>query len=205
MTPTKKGSNVYVRYTMKNDVTGEELTFKANSFVDNMANFLFGILAAAPNGAKTASVVETDGSPATPKTSAAANFGVTTIAASAAGAGSNSAGIRVGTGDTAFDHEDYELDTIIDHGTGAGELEYGASTTVSPVYAAGNITFSIKRTFVNSSGSSIEVKEVGIAVFCDIDNTEIYFLLDRTVLDTSVIFTNGTTWTVTAEFTVESE
>lgn len=83
-----------------------------------------------------------------------------------AGIGADTYGIVVGTnaGSTPEDNENYKLDTKILHSaTGeGGKLNYRDVSFLAPVEAAGNIDLDITRPFINESGSTITVKEIGI-------------------------------------------
>jgi len=75
-------------------------------------------------------------------------------------------GIVVGASDTAFTSTDTALATKIEHGTGATQVEYGVfpdtSVTTEPAISGGKTTMKLARNFINNSGSSITIKEVGI-------------------------------------------
>ncbi len=70
-------------------------------------------------------------------------------------------GIAVGTGVTAVTIADFALGTIIAHGVGVGQLQYGATTVNAPTTVGSTRQFTITRTFSNASGGSITVTEVG--------------------------------------------
>lgn len=80
--------------------------------------------------------------------------------------GDDTHGIVVGTnaGSTPEDNENYKLDTKILHSaTGeAGKLNYRNVSFVAPVDVGGNVDLDITRAFLNESGSTITVKEIGI-------------------------------------------
>lgn len=72
-------------------------------------------------------------------------------------------GIVVGTGSTAVAVTDYALVTKIDDGSGSGQLLYQAVViSTSMTISDPDISFTIRRDFLNSSGDSITVNEVGI-------------------------------------------
>ena len=83
-----------------------------------------------------------------------------------AAAGSTVNGIVVGTNDGAFSAEAYELGALIAHGTGPGQMSYGAQNLPTSDYdaTADNEKWTITHTriFNNNSGAAIEVKEVGL-------------------------------------------
>jgi len=76
----------------------------------------------------------------------------------------SSYGVKVGGGDTPNALSTYALASPIIHGTSSGQLIYGAHTIESVINPSGNdLTFRITRAFTNNSGSSVTVKEIGIA------------------------------------------
>jgi hypothetical protein len=76
-------------------------------------------------------------------------------------AGDTSAGILVGTSDTPVSLGQYNLLGLIPHGTGSGQLSYGA-TVVEDLTIDTTYFFRIIRTFTNNSGASITVREIGL-------------------------------------------
>ena len=82
--------------------------------------------------------------------------------ASLAAAGDATKGTVVGTGINAVAITDIALQTLITHGTGAGQLQYGIQTFQNPITAGATRKFSMTRTFINGSGSSITVQEAGL-------------------------------------------
>jgi len=101
-------------------------------------------------------------------------------------------GIRIGTGTTPPTVTDHTLETPIAHGAGATQMEHGATSVGDPSEAAGTVSFSITRAFVNNSGGTIVVKEVGLII--ETHNTW-YFLLLKDAVSDSVA--HGQTYTVT--------
>jgi len=88
-------------------------------------------------------------------------------------------GIIVGTDDTAVTFDDYKLGAQILQGAGAGLFQYGAMTYGAPATDGGETSFSLTRVFTNNSGSSIDVKEIGVAAY---QTTNYYVLLIRDVI-----------------------
>ncbi|HOW51739.1 MAG TPA: hypothetical protein PLV42_06820 [bacterium] len=81
-----------------------------------------------------------------------------------AGEGISSYGLRVGTGNNVCTVSDNQVQTLINHGNGAGQLYYRPSTQVNGAYTpptiSGNDVYCvINRKFDNNSGSDITVKE----------------------------------------------
>lgn len=72
-------------------------------------------------------------------------------------------GLIVGSGDTAVAKDDTKLDAMIAHGTGSGQLDYN-DTSVTAIEQDGDVSsITLTRTFTNSSGGIIVVKEMGWA------------------------------------------
>lgn len=73
-------------------------------------------------------------------------------------------GFLVGSGDTAPTMDDYQLATMITHGTGAGQLSHQALDNIDTKSTTGQVTsFRIGRTFTNGSGGDVTVREMGMA------------------------------------------
>lgn len=84
------------------------------------------------------------------------NFGMN------AAAGTTTYGIRVGTGNTPVAIDDYALETPIEEGTGAGQMEHLVCTVATSVVAAPSCSFVVSRSIVNNSPAEITVREAGI-------------------------------------------
>lgn len=112
-------------------------------------------------------------------------------------AGVTNKGIVVGTSTQAVAGDDYALIAQIGHGSGVGELNYGSESAVAPSTLGSTRSFQLTRTFTNSSGAVIEVKEVGIYVLMHRGTpsvTDTYCIADRTLLAFSI--NNGQAKTV---------
>ena len=109
-----------------------------------------------------------------------------------AGVANDDYGVLVGTGTTPVDNTDYAMETKIDHGAGAGELNYGESSKVAAAVVGVNVDLQFIRTFTNSSGNTINVTEIGIYRYVA---TPIFMTLHEIVTLTAV--PNGQTLTVT--------
>ena len=83
---------------------------------------------------------------------------------SAGGIGDVTFGTIVGTGVTAPTIDDYKIETIIDHGVAAGQLQYGAVTFGAPSSDATTSQFTVTRNFANGSGGAITVNEIALYV-----------------------------------------
>jgi hypothetical protein len=79
------------------------------------------------------------------------------------GAGNSSIGILIGTSNTAFDISQYNMQALIGHGTGTGQMTYVAMPSPgAPVFANPDISLVISRDFTNNSGAAITVREIGL-------------------------------------------
>lgn len=110
------------------------------------------------------------------------------------GAGVTNYGTVVGTGTNAVTMTDYELQTLIAHGTGAGQLQYGAVTFGSPTTDGKSRYFEFERTFTNGSGDSITVNEIGLHIYPT--SVSYYFLFLRDVLPSGVVVADTQVLTV---------
>ncbi len=75
-------------------------------------------------------------------------------------------GLLVGTGTTAVLKNDNTIETLIDDGTAAGELEYGVMVVSAALVVAGGYRVTLSRQFDNNSGGNITVKECGWVSEC---------------------------------------
>ncbi len=111
-----------------------------------------------------------------------------------AGAGDSVQGIQVGTGSAAVSLTDYQLQSKIAHGNGAGQLSYQIMTFTTPATVGNTHSFTAARSFTNNSGSQINVTEIGLSNG-GWAGAWYYFLVERTLLSFSIA--NGATGTVT--------
>jgi hypothetical protein len=186
------------------DANGHIVRYETKGcFVIQFAEILYRFIYSAASTAATSDFTATDGTEDrlyASWTSAA----VTTVLACSSPAGNTTYGIVVGTGDTAVVYTNHDIETKIAHGTGAGQLSYGAHSPLSVSYDSELLSFGITRTITNSSGSTITVKEV--AIICAHVNgyNTAYFLLDRHVFETSVPMVDGSVWTFTWRIDAEA-
>jgi len=110
----------------------------------------------------------------------------------AAGYGSTSNGIVIGTSDTPYSPTQYKLQNIISHGSGAGQMLYGIQNIDQPQQVTGGYRVVLSRVFTNVSGASITVKEIG--VYMSAYNVG-SFMMARDVIP-SVTVANGQSLTV---------
>ncbi len=76
----------------------------------------------------------------------------------------DTAGVVVGSGNAAPTISDFALGVKIAHGTGSGQLQYGAVTFGAPASDLTTSQFTVTRNFANASGASVTVNEIGLYV-----------------------------------------
>jgi hypothetical protein len=107
-------------------------------------------------------------------------------------------GLVVGSGDAPNSISTYALASQIIHGSGSGQLIYGA-TTVEAVAnpSGGDLQFRVIRPFTNNSGASVTVKEVGIyGNLRDSGGADRSFAIARDVLPSPSSVPDGATMTL---------
>jgi hypothetical protein len=116
--------------------------------------------------------------------------------------GNDTYGIVVGTDDTEFSPEQYDLIAKIAQGVGTGQFSYTAGVVDAGGYTGGTTTWKTTeyRIFNNNSGDPITVKEVGIIAYAY--NSGAFYLFERSVLDPTVAVANGAQLTVTYEISM---
>ncbi len=122
-----------------------------------------------------------------------------------AGAAANDAtyGIQVGNGNNAPTITDYVIQSLITHGSGAGQLQYGGVTYGAPSSDATTSQFTITRNFSNASGGSITVNEITLVVKgCIVDSNQQNFLVIRDVIGGGIAVPNGQT--LTANYRIQT-
>jgi hypothetical protein len=199
---TPKLPKAVIEYEIR-DKNGKLLSkgkLPAKSWVGNVIGILSGMISLWSGGSggsyftSRSDLVDTSGA-ARPFTLGSYTSSVTL--GGCAPAGEATAGIVLGTSDTPVTLSQYNLQAPISHGTGSGQLSYGATTVESLVK---NTTwyFRVIRTFTNNSGASITVKEMGLIVRLGYGAGSFYFnaMLARDVLSTPVTIPNGSTLTV---------
>jgi hypothetical protein len=129
-----------------------------------------------------------------------------------AGDDDDSYGIIVGSGTAPVALDQYTLVSKIPHGTGSGQLDYGAmsvedigldTTVTPPIYRLRLI-----RSFTNLSGAGININEVGVVARNYWKNhygvqNDVKFLIARDVLPTTYTVPNGGAATVAITLEVE--
>lgn len=77
--------------------------------------------------------------------------------------GNDRDGLIVGTGTTPPAVDDWDLENLIPHGAGAGQLDYGPTGTgLALDVANNNVKWTWERVFNNNSGADITINEVGL-------------------------------------------
>lgn len=112
------------------------------------------------------------------------------------GAGGWTLGICVGTGTNAPTITDCWLQGAISHGTGAGQLQYGAMTFGAPASDSTASHFTLTRDFANGSGGSITVNEVVLMVLNDGNGGNSNVCAIRDVISGGYAVPNGQTLTL---------
>ena len=114
-----------------------------------------------------------------------------------AGEGVDTHGIVVGTSDAAWSYTQYCLQAQIRHGTGSGQLSYGATSIQSTSDTGSPAKLTLQRSFDNNSGGDITVREIGWQlVGKDDGGNPRNFMIARDVI-TATTVPNGGRLTVT--------
>lgn len=108
-------------------------------------------------------------------------------------------GIIIGSGDTAFDIDNHDLDALISNGTGSGQMSYAAQSRGVLSYASKIWTILHSRNFSNYSGALITVKEIGLMTYNYYFGANGNYLLARDVIDTPIDVADSTVLTVEYE------
>lgn len=111
--------------------------------------------------------------------------------------GDLTAGILVGSSDTPVSLGQYNLIQRIEHGTGAGQLQYGAMTVESLVKDS-VWTLRLVRTFTNATSSTIVVREFGLflKIYIPVSPTYASIMLARDVPPSAINIPAGSTLTI---------
>lgn len=110
-------------------------------------------------------------------------------------------GIVVGTDGTDETFSDYALLSKITTGNGAGQLRYLAQTWNGPTIDSTSLVFQEIRSFINNSGNTITVREIGIQSLLGSSGTYKYLTV-RDNLSVAVDVLAGKTLTVTYTITI---
>lgn len=155
-----------------------------------------GWLSTQVNNASTVSVPDTNNTART-ITTALTWWGGT---GATPGIGITTHGILVGTGTTAPAITNYAMETLIAHGTGAGQLSYAAQvmTTTAWTVSGSDSYCDNTRTLTNSTVGTITIREVGYVI--NMSSTTHRFLIDRTAANQAV--TASTAVVITYRFKI---
>lgn len=203
----KKGINLNVKYAIEvKDKTGKVSTRQRGTCRSLLRNFMywlhqfFTISDTGSYGTSWTTADTSNTSRTFPRLSGGAQ-GLTGAFGAVANTSAN--GLRVGSSDAAVTPTDYELTSLIPHGTTGTELVYNSQTVEAVAVVGSSTTFRVSRSFTNNSGTTITVKEIG-AVFIQDDQTPtdrfVCYLHD--VLPSSVPVPDGSTFTLRYTFTV---
>jgi hypothetical protein len=102
--------------------------------------------------------------------------------------GSTTRGILVGSNSTPVTLDDYQLGTLIAHGSGSGQLFYYAGLTEYVASIANKRIRLYQRPIANKSGANITVYEMGLVLT---SNNAWNFLLARNVIGSGLVLVNG--------------
>jgi hypothetical protein len=184
----------------KNGKLTEKGKFPAKSWVGNIVGLLSSIIAtwavsSSSYALSTRGDLTDTGGNARSTMLGTGNVGVTL--GGGAPAGEASAGIVVGSSDMPVSIGQWRLDSQIGHGTGSGQLQYGA-TTVDSLIKNTTWFFRIVRTFTNGSGTTLTVREIGLYVRLGLSTSPYYYscMLARDVPPSPINVPNGSTLTV---------
>ena len=154
---------LYCQYILK-DVDGKTLkkkTFKSKSFVKAFILMLYCILSG--KGDYTPAFEITDVTTTARTITFTNTQGNSNQLYMSAGSTVTTFGVLIGSGVTAISMDDTAMETLIAHGTSAGELQYGAVSFGAPATTATETSFRVTRVFTNGSGGNVSVEETGIA------------------------------------------
>jgi hypothetical protein len=114
------------------------------------------------------------------------NWGTSHCAPGAIEAASNddSCGIVVGTGTTAPANSDYKIETKIAQGSAATQLQHGATACSAGNINGANVDMVISRMFINGSGGTITLKEIGLYLKNALQTTWVFLLIHDAVNQT---------------------
>lgn len=198
LSKTEAGIRTFYRITVRDDKTGKIVSDtgekNSHSLVQHFLQFLYICFADTNNAIEdTGNTSRTVVKPAT-----TAN----TILKIAAPANNDDYGLMVGSGTTAEAATDYALATLIAHGTGSGQLQYGATSVSDGAVSGANVDQVNTRTFTNGSGATVTVKEIGIYCIGYDGIVYRYFCICRDVLGTVQDVEDGQT--ATLQYTVRT-
>lgn len=112
-------------------------------------------------------------------------------------AGSSEWGLVVGQGAGAETNVNYKLTDQLTEGVGAGNITHDVTTIGTTAVVGANVDLVIQRTFVNNTGASLTVREVGIYMrYAETGPFTYYHCLIRDVLAVPITLADKCTVTV---------
>jgi len=183
------------------DVKGKtrfKLKQPSRSFLRNFGRALFGAMHSTANSEVTKLVNFQGNSYTYPKLSSTSSRFMGANGA----AGEKRCGIAVGSGTKAVEFTDYKLDSIIEHGTGSGQLYYNIST-VHLIEGSDYSIVRFARSFDNQSGGNVTVTETGLFIIHEhADVRGVRALVARDLLETAITLAPGETLNVRYEIEI---
>lgn len=171
---------------------------KGNGFLKNFMALLCGLLF---DNIATANIRDTTGTYYDARVRYYAADDTFRNAHAEAGEGITDRGILVGTGTTPPAPTDYSLESLIEHGTGAGQMYYYATNVVGISVSDNEISFDVVREIANQSGADITVYEIGLAIYYyyveDGTPYNLNVLLIRDVISDGITVPNGQSLRIT--------
>jgi hypothetical protein len=171
--------------------------FPAKSWVGNIIGLLSSLIygGTAPTGGSAgysysarADMMETGGT-----SQGIVLWGYNTVIGGNAAAGVDSYGILIGSSDTAVAIGQYNLGSKIANGTGSGQMSYNAST-VEALTKDATWFFKVIRTFTNSSGATVTIRELGLFIQVTLPTKQV--MLARDVPPSPISVPAGSTLTM---------
>ena len=190
ITRTKPNVEVFL-HAYNYDARGhlaQRLIQRSDSFLPNFVGMLYSQLNTPYNGNGTSgSGTTTSNASAAFIDSYSTSANTLEMLATNDSSGDASYGIQVGTGTAANSTSTYILASQIANGTGSGQLSYGPHNYS---WSTGGTSTVVSRgPFINNSGASITVSEVGLV--WESNGTGYPFLMIRDVLSSSFTVANG--------------
>ena len=194
------------------DANGQTISDRrepAHSWTRNGWNFIFGLMtgctgdggvafgAGYMSGRSVGGDIRTDG--IVNRTTGTNVYGFLNSLSAGSASQPERGGLVVGSGNTAFNINDYALDAIIGSGTAAGTLWYPANSTgwTAAYDSVSNTwTATIERSFLNDSGGNVTAKEAGLqwhGLLYRSGTTRETYLLARDVLETEEVIAHSET------------
>ena len=188
------------------DADGRVLDYREeemHSFVSNFLGILYAVF-----GLGTSTIEDTSGYLIAMGTGAASAGAYITIMA---GSGVGSYGLVVGSGSYTVGPAVINLAAQIPNGTGSGQLYYQAMQAGTLTVSGNTTYFTFSRTFVNNSGGTITVSEIGVIAYVSgwtmtnkstgSSQSSDYFLIIYDVPSSAISVPNGASVTIT--YTIE--